>query len=119
MPGERCSPDHIPTAVFPKVGLIEPLVIRDIEISYMAPLPDFADGDRIIHLRDFVQRVVDGAMGEGSDKDAAAILHQQVRQVSEHEGLACTGWTLDKVEQVSRIRQCYRLKLTLIESRIL
>ena len=99
--------------------LIEPLEIRDIEISSMPSLADLADRDRSIHLRDFVQRIVDGAMGESSDKNAATIFHQKMRKVSEHERLACAGWTLNEMEQACRIRQRHCLDLALVESGIL
>src|SRR5690349_1839509 len=116
---ERCSPDHVPTVIFAEMRLIEPLEIRNVEIPGMPSLANLTYRDRIIYLWDFVQRVVDGAMGEGSDKDAATIFHQKMRKVSEHEGLACAGWTLDQVEQVSRIRQCHSLDLALVELGVL
>src|SRR5215211_8988306 len=39
--------------------------------------------------------------------------------MGKHQGLACSWWTLNKVEQICRVRQCHRLDLAFIEISIL
>ena len=73
----------------------------------------------VVHFGDFVQCVVDRAMGKRSDKYAPSIFHEQARKVGEHKSLACTWRSLDKVQQIGGIGHCHGLNLAFIETGVL
>ncbi len=81
----------------------------------MTCFTDLTSRDASIQLGDLVEGIVNGTMSQSCHEHPTPIVHQQARQVSEHQGFACARRTLNEMQQVCAVGQGHGFDLAFVE----